>query len=782
MKIPLPQVGLSANTSPMIGAGVQPQVAGDVAGSQVFRLGQAALQAGSAAMGIASELRLEHDTTVAKEAYTQFSDYATEILENPRDGYFSKEGKSAVGQERAKALDSIKKQQLEIEQRLSTPVAKGMFRQQAEKAYGMVKQKVYGHEATQRRVWLLGQTRAMQSQAKRDAINSGVLGDTPPEVVDGAELAGADEDRAAGIQNTATTIGGTGKNVPPGAPQAPAGGTGGGFGGEAQEPGSFLGLTYEQAVAQERARKERRPTWQIHMDTAVEQVEEESRLLGESNELRRERVLQVRSEIHEGIILIMLDQGRTKEARAFYEKAGAKDISPLARSKIDRALKHADRADNSLNLANEIVDLLATTDEVEVGGYNLPKPITWEEELRRQAQPGGTGGGLAKKGDIDTATMLARGSAELRRRFEAGEIDAETRDMVMARLREQHGILVGQWNAEAADHLRKAEKFFDDNSGVTIDSPLFPHQLKSKLVEFGVADQARRAGALRNQRVTDPAIYRQMLQDVDNGLFEGMTNDQLFVRYYYGLGPTEWNEAQSELAVANKVVAYKPPPDDQFHDVRVQVLEAASAGRIITGKNENGVPRPDGEEEADLLQQFNAELQRRINVSQAVEKRELRTEEKVQIAKEIAGERQFAPRYDFGIDELDSDEWYWAWQRGIPEEDQAELSVITEFGTSQVVAEIPGDFWAEATDDYRLSVLPPSQQAIVEQKLTELGSGVYQREGGRLVSKRRGDEIQRMWQSYGLSLTRPSTPWIATEWQRALQIKDSVWAQLKAGK
>lgn len=776
MRIPLPQVGLSTNTAPVIGPGPAPGVSGDVTGRQLQQLGQGALAAGTAAMGIASELRLEHDTTITKEAYTQLADYATEVLENPKDGYFTKEGKKAVGYERAKALGSIEKRMRELEGELGTDVAKGMFREQSKKAFADIKRKVYGHEATERRVWALGQTRAMQSQSARDAVAAGIRGDTPVDVADGAELAGAEEDRAYGRQNPATAIGTTGKNVAPGQPQEPQG--------QGQEPGSLRGKTYAQAVAEDKARRQGRPSWQIHLDTAIEQVEEESRMLGESAELRRERVLKLRTEVHESIVRGMLSQGRTKEARAWLEKVPEKHMAVGARLGLQQALQDADRADRSYAVANEIIDQLAAEDAAVVtiegpNGEEIGLDLTtWERELERSSKPGGTGAGIHDS--LDTTTMLSRASERLRQRFEAGEIDARERDMAMAKIKEDHAIRVSQWNAEAQDTLRKTEQWFEANPDVRDpDSPSFPSKLRDKLNRFGSVDSARKIGAARGARVTDPVVYHQMLQDYESGAFKNMLPSQLFNRYYAHLGSVEWNEAQSYHALANKASDYKPPPDDEFYGVEKQILDVAKAAEIISGVDKDGYPRPKNPDEAAMLIEFKRELNDRINVENKAlsksSKNQLTTAEKVQIASEIA---MLKPGGGRTVVRWNENEWFtWidpeirTFDRRVPDEQLDRRYVKLQTGVEVELAKIPAGARQMVQDGYRLSLVPKDQRAGIRDELLRYGWG--QPKGSTIPVDR--DKIEAMWARLGLVTRAPNEGALAEQWLRMKENPGSRW-------
>lgn len=764
MRIPLPQVGLSTNTTATVGAGPAPQVSGDVLGKQMQGLGQAALQAGTAAMGIASELRLEHDTAATKEAYTQLADYSTEILENPRDGYFTKEGKAAVGYERAKALGSIEKRWREIEEGLGTSVSKGMFRDAARRHLEGAKNKVYGHEATQRRVWSLGQTRAMGIQSQRDAIDSAIRGDTPIDVVDGAEIAGQEEDRAAGFQGPETSIGTSGKRVAPGAPQAPEG---------EQEPGSLRGKTYAQAQAEDRARREKTPTWQVHMNTAVDQAEEESQMKGESAELRRERVLQVRTTIHSGIVRGMLKQGRTKEARAWLEKTNPKHLAADARFELEGALLSSTQADRSFELANEIVDELSQPEpiNIDLGDGVIADLTTWAGELQRSATPGGTGAGITSANEVDTTTMLARGAAKLRARFEAGEIDARTRDMTMARLKETHGILVNQWNGQAQETLLAAEQWFEGNTDVTDpDSPTFPQELRDRLIGFGSLDSARKIGAARGARKTDPVVYRQMLEDFESGAFDGMQQTQLFNRYYAHLGPVEWNEAQSFLAAANKV-STKAIPDDDFYGVNDQVLEQALLGEVITARSPEGRPKPTNAGEAERLVEYKAEVQRRWNVERAaLGGKELPTAEKVRIAGEVSMQRAYVPD-----EELFSaiDPKVWMWQSGLSKTQKQEAYVETKFGTEVQIASIPSSARKMIQDTFRLSLVPRSQRSKIRSELVTHGAGTDSADR---------TAIESMWSRLGIVSRDADLGTVAEKWEQLRQVEGSryyKWGEAK---
>jgi len=762
IRIPLPQQGQTSLVS-QPAQGVAPVTGGNAAPQQLQQLGGALQQAGAVGMEIASVMRLEHDSAQTKQAYTRFAEHVTELLENPDTGYLHKVGQAASGEngaERARVLDDIETRMKTIEDGLKTPVARGMFREAAAKRLQEIRGRVYSHEATQRRVWHLGETRAMQAQAERDAVDSALWGEVPNELAVAGQAVAQAQDAAEGRQNPAGSVTMAGDAiVAPGQPSAAQG--------EAE-----------------------REMWRRHLDTALEQAAEEAELLGQPAAVRDLMVAETKSRVHSAIIGGLLEQDRTKQAREFLGKLGDDALTPEDRVKVTRRLQLATEADRSRALGIELFNDLtspATDPELQVaitewvdepdqhldvmaelmearkkaGIGQVPvekveKAVAWEGEVRRSMTAG-------QSVQDATDSMLGRASADLRRRFEAGDISAREMDLAMSYVREQHAILLSERTAEAASALDETERFFAGNPFVTdVNSPSFPQPLRDRLLRSGKLLEARRLAAGLTSRVTDPAVYRQLIQDDARGLLKQMTEDQLFVRYYSALGANEWHEAQSRWADANKMIANKPI--DLLVSLEDKIARIAGRYGIVTGQKTDGTPQADNEDESPLFFDFRYEVLNRWNLMNSMPGRQgkpLSTEEMLAIAEEVAQERIELPG-TFGNAEA------FAWQRD--QEGQEDQFIYTSsVGSKFRSADINPDAVPVIADAYRLTKLPSADAKRVNAAIRAIMAEAGTSKG---LARTR---IEDLWDSLGMSGVTPSPQFRADQWERMVSTPGSKW-------
>lgn len=719
MQVPIAQVGANVNPTPAMSAGgVTPFQ--DQSSKQLQQAGAAVQGAGEAAMSIASMLRDEEDTAGSKEAYTQFADYATETLHNPQTGYLNKVGKSAVGYERARALGDLEKRARQIEEQLPNDVQKGKFRDAAARHMAAVKESVYGHEASQRRVWNLGQTRAMAKQAARDFINARVRGEVPQALVAGGELAAGPE--AQGSPQGPRLVG------------QPSGQAGGRIvvpaGAQEPQPASLRGKTYAQAVAG----APRGPSWQMHWNTAVTQANEVADLLGlpaDSAE-RRELVLETTTAMHAGVVEELLGADRNKEAKDYIANLDRSEVDSTAMLRMRREVKSATDEDRALELSQRIMDELAKGPTTNVAGVELDAH-TWDEELR----------GSADYTRIDTSTMLRRADALLQQQVDSGEIDAKEKRSAMAHVREQHAMLVDEWNSVTKDKLLEAEKILQSNPRMQVDSPSFPRTLRNELIDRGQLDAARRLEGGR--RVTVVEAYQQLQNDVDSGALVGMSNEQLFNRYYSVLGPNEWNEAQAKHAAANKIER-ELAKDDDVLSFETQIKRAAFDAKIITLRSNSGAPVPATPAEFDRFERFQGEIQRRFQLERAAGVK-LTTAAKKQIVDDVVLDRVF-------IDEWGSDPERFYWDNLTPEEKANAYVTNPKTGVSTYIAKIDGRFVQQQKDEYRLGLIAPDEQDEAEKRYREL--------------KKAGDRagIEMLFGAHGVATENPPVRLLSEKWEQ----------------
>lgn len=709
---------------------------------QIQQAGAALQQVGSATMRIAGMMEAEQTSAEAKQAYTALADYATEQTEGP-DGYFQRVGQDAVGYQRAAALRAIEERARDLEKGLHSDVARQMFRDNADRYIVGAKRRIYQHEAQERRTWHLGMTDAMAAQSAREAVSSLLRGDGDPNIAIGAKIV-ADRD-----------------NVRVGGEAAPE-----------------EGAPFEQTAG------EIKDLWRMHLRTAIEQTEEGSKLRGESPQVRQERVLRLTSDIYGAAVSGLLDQGRTQEARDFLEKVPGNRMDPVTRGKLQRTVRTAVRADNAFERSNAFLDDFfqdrAPVNDLESPASALPPDATpeqiatsdvrsWEAEMRQSIDPVGPVGDplTDRPADRPPPSLLRRAAQEFRRQVDAGEIDAQTYDMMMARVREEAAIREQEWQGQTQDLLLDAERFLEENGG-NVDSPTFPQSLRSDLVDRGVLDKVRVIASNRMQRVTDPEVYGAMLLDFDSGAMRGKNQSWLFNRYRAHLSEGDWRQAQSFLAAANPAI--KPPPDDDLFPLNDQIMEQAQAGGVISGRSEvTGRAIPASADEAKLLSEFRAELQQRVNAERA-DGRTPNTSEIVQIAKEIAFEKAYVPENEWLTF---TDPEVHLWQSGLTEQQRREASIDLNDGvlsdTYKLMADIPAGAQWDILTAYRTSLLPPDAQTLARRRIREImaaSNGLQAREA-----------IEQMWQQVGIGRRKPTPEEMMKSWLRMEGTPGSRWYQ-----
>lgn len=731
MQIPLPLVQDQAQRSPAIGGSV-PDVAEDRRGEQLQQLGGGLQSFGLASMEIAGQLRLEQDAASTKKAYTSWAEFVSQRMTGP-DGYLHTVGEQAVGDDgarRAQVLSEIEDQRTAIEKTLGSEIARGMFRQAVDQRMLDVKSRIYGHEATQRRVWHIGTTRAMQLQEEREAVDAALWGEVPAVLREAGEEVAREQNVSEGR--------GTGFDGGAGPMQVGAPGE------EPQEPVS-------------------RPNWKAHRDTALEQADELSRLLGEPAPARQARLAETRSNIHAQIVEGLLEANRLKEAQSFVGKLGKRDLLPDARSKIDRMLRQASEADRSLSvgiqLFNDLTPEIPEATEWEgfdaeglartlrgegladVPPEQLRAGAAWRAEVHRSMQPGGTGAGIGP----DTDTMLGRAAEELERRFTAGELTARELNMAMSYVRERHSILVGEEVAQARSALEDTEQFFAQNPSVKdVNSPSFPARLRDRLINSGKLADGIRMGATR---VTNPTVYRQLLVDSSQGLLDGMSEDQLFVRYYSGLNASDWNEAQSRWAQSNKREDFKPI--NSLVGLTEDIERIAYEAGILTEITNTGGFIPDGDDESVRFSTFKSSVQQRWNSINAVRAQHnqspMSTEEMLATASRMAQAKW-----------LGGDEPF-AWEP-IPRENELDLYRQTRTGATVYLSEIPRFEQQAIRDSYRLQMLPADDRIRIADQLEAINNSA----DPELIQRRK---IEALWNSLGMSGITVDPQFMVDQWE-----------------
>lgn len=338
------------------------------------------------------------------------------------------------------------------------------------------------------------------------------------------------------------------------------------------------------------------------LNRAYWKQEKLSELNGARPEIADAENAKVISDAHEARIQALLQADPAEAAKHW--KAHKKDILLERRQRLARDVEHATAADDSLRLAIQIEQQVfdAPQDPKQQG----PPAPSYTDTLKAANNPGNDPAVLS--------TYVRKAEAELRRRFEAGEIDAQRYGMALQKVEEDHRRRVNEWNGVAQATLLDVERFHAANPGVTsVQSPDFPTALRSQLIESGQLDAANKA--LRPVRTRDDAAYFALLNDHDNGRLAGMSEAQLFNRYYAHLDEAGWNEAQMKHAEANK---RSSPKLDSYvlkwqDDVRRMASEA-NGGKLTGVSESDGFPKPASPDEAKWWGEFQAKLDEKLRL------------------------------------------------------------------------------------------------------------------------------------------------------------------------
>lgn len=612
-RVPLPQIGLQTGTSPSYDApGGAPLP--DVSGRQVAQLGQAQAEFGQGVAAAARVMQDQQDDNRVTEGFTKWADRVSSVLSG-ENGYLYTEGKNAQGYYRAKALGEIEKSWREIEAGLENDVQRGMFREAVRKHMVGVKERVYGHEAEQVRIDGIGQADAMRVQAARTAVESFV-------------------NRA--LNENAKVSAAAAESLATGKMQGPQG----------QEPQSLRGKTYAQAQAEA-------SDFDVQRNTAIGQANRVADLKGwkKNDPRRQELVLQTTTAIHMGIVEQLIGKGKTQQAKDYVAKLDERQVSPDKLADMNAAVRRAGVNDNGATLAAEIV---RSTDMA-----IMPKIA----KQQNRAVP---------NYEVFGGEAYQLGVAEIEKRFSRGTIDADERRVALAEFEATHNRRRQMWADRTRETQEEAERLFNADPNLTLDSPAFPPQLRNDLEKYGRLDEASKfQGGLR--RVTTPRAYADVMKALDAGRLRGMSYSDLYNEFYSKLGPSEWDELKQFHAAAN---TNKPVPHTSVFSDADRMKKVAAGNKVI-----KSVAGPKGEVEELRYAQFAMEVQNRINI---LESKGIKVDDdKLQA---IADAVVLEPKVS--VEEWGTDPEKWEWEL-TPEEEK--VAYRTEWGEEMRVAKGKGD-------------------------------------------------------------------------------------------
>lgn len=164
----LPSVELSAgSTGAFTSQGVQPME--NFAPQQQQKLAQAITAIGVQGMRIAQHLEDEARDARTKELDMKFADTIRDNLYNSENGYLNSIGKSAVDR-RAMTEESLGKARKEIEDSITDPLEKQMFKRAADARTLEYRTRIDSHAAQQTKIYAAGESKARVDNLMDDAI------------------------------------------------------------------------------------------------------------------------------------------------------------------------------------------------------------------------------------------------------------------------------------------------------------------------------------------------------------------------------------------------------------------------------------------------------------------------------------------------------------------------------------------------------------------------------------------------------------------------------------
>jgi hypothetical protein len=580
-KVPVPSIGLQAGSSGSYDAPGGSSIP-DIGGPQITQLGQAQTGLGHSLSAAARVMQDQIDDAAVTEGYTKWADEASSVSQD----FLQRVGKDARGYYRAKALGEIEQAWRKIEAALENDVQRGMFREAVRKHMVGIKERIYGHEAEQLRVDNIGQADAMRLQAARSAVEARM----------GQALSPDAKVTAAAAEALAT-------GVPPQDPQGPQG---------PQGPPSLRGKTYAQAKAEA-------DEFTVQMNTAVAQANRIADLKGwtKDDPRRQNLLIDTRTAIHSGVVEQLIQKGKTQAAKDYVAKLDERQVTPKAMGEMQSLVRRA--AVNEVG-TNAAIGVVAKVDNL----------------IADAAKKEGVEGFDAS--EVFGGDAYIAGIQQIDEDYAAGRLDADSRKVALAEFENVHARRRQAWSDKSREALQEAERVLNANKNLRIDSADFPAKLRNNLSKYGkLSDAEKFVGGLR--RVTTDMDYGQLMDDVDRGVLRGMSNSDLFNRYYAKMSPQHWEEAKSLHAAVNQAGKETAVKDTVF------LKTIANSNGVI--ENAEG---PKGEEEMRRYGRFLLELQKRVDREPRAPGRDVSDARVREIAGEMLAEPKFKLDVNWGTD------------------------------------------------------------------------------------------------------------------------------------
>ena len=316
-QVPIPSVPLDASGSPGFQApGVQRF--GDPRAGQIDQFGRSLTEVGATIASIAEDMQDEVDTSSAKESYTQFADFVNEKLSNPEGGYLYSVGKDAVGARREALMKELSQRVQDQSSGLQNERQRRKFNDAAARHMIGVRDRVYGHEAEQMRIWSIGQSKAMLEQSIENAIEAYFGRPVPGHEQDASDVAKAAEVRAMAS-------------------------------GTPDENAALLVLPQGQ--------EPKRNEFEQQKSSAVEEANHLADLQGlpKDSVVRKRMVRDKLGSLHAGIVGKMVSMGRSDEALRYLGNIKSGEIDPEALTSLTLSTRKASIDDDAGAYADSVI-------------------------------------------------------------------------------------------------------------------------------------------------------------------------------------------------------------------------------------------------------------------------------------------------------------------------------------------------------------------------------------------------------------------------------------------
>jgi len=169
--VDIPAVALSVPRTPRVDA-VPTAPVQDQSGRQLAEVGVGVAQLGGGVASLMRQKQDELDTVRTREADNRAADEIRRALYDPKGGYLTKVGRSAMGNAREQTFNQLRDTLTKIEDGLDNDTQRGKFRLAVEDRLVDANLRADAHETDQRRAYGIGETKAGIDNGITDAVNA----------------------------------------------------------------------------------------------------------------------------------------------------------------------------------------------------------------------------------------------------------------------------------------------------------------------------------------------------------------------------------------------------------------------------------------------------------------------------------------------------------------------------------------------------------------------------------------------------------------------------------